>query len=103
MTVKLLTEQHFEQHFEFLSLNRGCTDSSWTTLVIMLHCWNAHVVAQLIDIITAHHVVMRERNNDNFRPPDKSAYCKTISFISHPKHILNETVLLSTQTPKTHV
>ena len=25
-----------------------------------------------------------------FRPPDKSAYSKTISFISHPKHILWE-------------
>ena len=36
--------------------------------------------------------------------PDKSAYRKTIFFISHPKHVvgtqkncLNETVLLSTQ------
>ena len=38
------------------------------------------------------------------RPPDKSAYCKTIFFISHPKHVVGiqkncliETVLLSTQ------
>ena len=38
------------------------------------------------------------------RPPDKSAYWKTIFFISHPKHVvgtqknrLNETVLLGTQ------
>ena len=45
-------------------------------------------MAQLSDIITDHHVVLRERNNDHFRPPDKSAHRKTISFISHPKHML---------------
>ena len=43
MTVKLLTEHHYES----LSLEGGCTGSSETILVKMLHCWKSHVMAQL--------------------------------------------------------
>ena len=43
MTVKLLTEHHFE----FLSLKGGCTGPSESTRVKMLHCWESHVTAQL--------------------------------------------------------
>ena len=41
MIVKLLTEHHLE----FLSLKRGCTGSSKSTLVKMPHCWKSHVAA----------------------------------------------------------
>ena len=41
MTVKLLTEKHFE----LLSLKGGCTGSSEHTLVKMPHCWKSHVAA----------------------------------------------------------
>ena len=44
MGVELLTEYHLE----FLSLKRGCTDSSKSTLVKMPHCWKSHVPAQLL-------------------------------------------------------
>ena len=43
MTVKLLTELHLE----FLSFKGGCTGSSESTLVKMLHCWKSHALAQL--------------------------------------------------------
>ena len=43
MIVKLLTEHHLE----FLSLKGGCTGSSESTLVKMLHFWKSHVTAQL--------------------------------------------------------
>ena len=43
MSVKLQTEHHLE----FLSLKRGCTSSSESTLVKMPHCWKSHVPAQL--------------------------------------------------------
>ena len=43
MTVKLLTEHHFE----FLSLKRGCTGSSESTLVKMSNCWKSPATAQL--------------------------------------------------------
>ena len=39
MTVKLLTKQHLE----FLSLKRGCTGSSMSTLVNLPHCWKSDV------------------------------------------------------------
>ena len=39
MSVKLLTEHHLE----CLSLKRGCTVSSESTLVKMSHCWKSHV------------------------------------------------------------
>ena len=45
MTVKLLTEHHFE----FLSLKRGYTGSSESTLVRMPHCWKSHARAQLVN------------------------------------------------------
>ena len=43
MTVKLLTEQHLE----FLSLKGGCTGSSESIHVKMLHCWKSPVAAHL--------------------------------------------------------
>ena len=43
MTVKLLTEHHFE----FLSLKGGYTGSSESTLVKMPHCWKSHVEAHM--------------------------------------------------------
>ena len=42
MSVKLLTEHHLE----FLSLKRGYTGSSTSTLVKIPHCWKSHVTAQ---------------------------------------------------------
>ena len=44
MTVKLLTEHHFE----FVSLKGGCTGSSESTLVKMPHCWKSHVMVHII-------------------------------------------------------
>ena len=46
MTVKLLTEYHLE----FLSLKRGCTGSSESTLVKMSNCWKSHAEAQYINV-----------------------------------------------------
>ena len=37
MTLRLL----IEHHLEFLSLKKGCTDSSKSTLVKMPHCWKS--------------------------------------------------------------
>ena len=44
MSVKLLTEHHFE----ILSLKGGCTGSSKSTLVKMSHCRKSHVAAQCL-------------------------------------------------------
>ena len=44
MSVKLLTEHHLE----FLTLKRGCTGSSESTLVKMPHCWKPHVATQIL-------------------------------------------------------
>ena len=44
MSVKLLTEHHFE----FLGLKGGCRGSSESTLVKMIHCWKSHVTAQIL-------------------------------------------------------
>ena len=44
MIVKLLTEHHLD----FLSLKRGCTGSSESTLVKMSNCWKSHAVAQIM-------------------------------------------------------
>ena len=46
MTVKLLTEQHFE----FLNLTGGCTGSSESIHVKMPHCWKSHVTAQMLNV-----------------------------------------------------
>ena len=47
MSVKLLTEHHFE----FLSLERGCTGSSESFHAKMPHCGKSHVAAQFyVDI-----------------------------------------------------
>ena len=47
MSVKLLTEQHLE----FLSLKRGCTGCSESTLVKMPHWWKSHVTAQIRETV----------------------------------------------------
>ena len=44
MSVKLLTEHHFE----FLSLTGGCTGSSESTLVKMSNCWKSHAAAHFL-------------------------------------------------------
>ena len=44
MTVKLLTRQHLE----FLSLKGGCTGTSESIRVKMLHCWKSHAVAHFL-------------------------------------------------------
>ena len=44
MIVKLLTEHHLE----FLSFKGGCTGSSESTHVKMLHCWKSHATALII-------------------------------------------------------
>ena len=43
MCVKLLTEHDLV----FLSLKRGCTGSSESTLVKMPHCWKSHVMTHI--------------------------------------------------------
>ena len=43
MTLRLLAEQHLE----FLSLKRGFTSSSESTLAKMLHFWKSHVAAHI--------------------------------------------------------
>ena len=43
MSVKLLTKHHLE----YLSLKRGSTGLSESTLVKMPHCWKSHVVAHI--------------------------------------------------------
>ena len=43
MNVELLTEQHLE----ILTLKEGCTGSSESTPVKILHCWKAHVTAHI--------------------------------------------------------
>ena len=43
MSVRLLTEHYLE----LLSLKRGGTGSSESTLVKMPHCWKSHVAAHL--------------------------------------------------------
>ena len=47
MTVKLLTEHHFE----FLSLKGGCTSSSESTHVKMPHCWKPHAAAHILNMV----------------------------------------------------
>ena len=44
MTVKVLTGPHLE----FLSLKGGCSSSSESTFVKILHCWKSHVEDQII-------------------------------------------------------
>ena len=47
MSIKLLTEHHFE----FLSLKGDCTGLSESTLVKMPHCWKSHVTALLFTLV----------------------------------------------------
>ena len=49
MSVKLLTEHHFE----FLSLKGGCTDSSESTQIKIPHNWKSHVAAQQLLSVTS--------------------------------------------------
>ena len=46
MSVKLLTEHHFE----FLSLKGGSAGSSESTLVKIPHCWKSHVTAHMLHL-----------------------------------------------------
>ena len=36
-----------EKQLEFLSLKGGCTGSSESTVVKMLHCWKSHVMTNI--------------------------------------------------------
>ena len=47
MSVKLLTEHHFE----FRGLKGGSTRLSEYTLVKMPNCWKSHVMAQLLTVV----------------------------------------------------
>ena len=47
MTIKLLTEHHFES----LSIKGGCTNLSESSHVKTPHCWKSHVTAQLCVLI----------------------------------------------------
>ena len=47
MTVQLLAEHHLE----FLSLKRGCTGLSESTLVKMSNCWKSHAEANMFYIL----------------------------------------------------
>ena len=65
MIVKLLTEHHLE----FLSFKKGCTGSSESALVKMLHCWKSHALAHIIftdrtEYYTKH-VQLQARTNAN--------------------------------------
>ena len=53
MTVKVLTEHHFE----LLSLRGGCTASSESIHVKLPHCWKSHVTAHLFYVQVANHGV----------------------------------------------
>ena len=61
MSVKLLTEYHFE----FLSLKGGCTGSSESTLVEMPHCWKSHVEAQSKIALKKLHIVFKQTRGPN--------------------------------------
>ena len=62
MTVKLLTEHHFE----FLSLKGGVAGSSESTLLKMPHCWKSHVEAHihrsLSRLQAQAHAILRKRD-----------------------------------------
>ena len=49
MTVKLLTEHHFQ----LLSLKGGCIGSYESTLVKMAHCWKSQVTAHMLRELSA--------------------------------------------------
>ena len=61
MSVKLLTEHYLE----FISLKRGCTGWSESTLVKMPHCWKSHVVTHIILFILQQEEI-NLRPNRNF-------------------------------------
>ena len=71
MTVKILTEHYFE----FLSLKGGCTGSSKSTLVKMLHCGKSHVTVNVL--------------------PSESLLCFVQVFPSRWIHRMNKTVKVS--------
>ena len=48
MSVKLLSEHHFE----FICLTGGCTGSYESTHVKIPHCWKSHVVAHIVVFIS---------------------------------------------------
>ena len=50
MNIKLLTEHHLEL---FLSLKRGYTGLSESTLVKMPHCWKSHIYEPAHEILAS--------------------------------------------------
>ena len=44
----MIAKVQTEHHLVFLSLKGGCTGSSESTLVKMLHCWKSHALAQIV-------------------------------------------------------
>ena len=62
MSVKLLTEYHFE----FLGLKGGCTGWYESTFVKMPHCWTSHATAQLFVVIPSIHGIIRWRKGSSF-------------------------------------
>ena len=76
MSVKLLTEQYFE----FLSLTRGFTDSSESTLAKMPRCWKSHVAAQMLFAFSYEcklvECIANNMNPDQAAPEsDQGLYC----------------------------
>ena len=57
MSVKLLAEHNLE----FLSLKGGCTGSSESTLVKMLHCRKSHVMAHVQTFAHLNEIMCREK------------------------------------------
>ena len=73
MNVKLPTEHHLG----FLSLKRGCTGSSETTLVKMAHCWKSHVTAQILCNVGC----LFQIRQDHLDAHDRHVYCECQCFI----------------------
>ena len=72
-----------EHHLEFLSLKRGCTGSSESTLVKMTHCWKSHVAAQIKVLMVS---------NRNFRSRVQGSRIFFISLYSEQRQF-TETLL----------
>ena len=67
MTLRPLTDHRLD----FLSLKGGCTCSSESTLIKILHCWKSHVTAQFI-IFSLMATMMKQK----FRRPGKMVGCQ---------------------------
>ena len=60
MSVKLLTAHYLE----FKSLKGGCTGSSESTLVKMLHCWKSHDAAKVL--FSVEHIMEKYTTSDEY-------------------------------------